>query len=103
MPPVRIHVGDDEVLLDDSVRYAERAVTAGVDVRFDVWMGLPHGFAGSVGRLKAAALALDDIGAFLARRSTTARSAPTSPVREMSATIERTPSALKVRQTIVTT
>ncbi len=31
MPPVRIHVGDDEVLLDDSRRYAERAVTADVD------------------------------------------------------------------------
>jgi monoterpene epsilon-lactone hydrolase len=47
MPPVRIHVGDDEVLLDDSVRYAERAVTASVDVGFDVWMEMPHGFAGA--------------------------------------------------------
>ncbi len=33
MPPVRIHVGDDEVLLDDSLRYVERAVAAGVDAR----------------------------------------------------------------------
>lgn len=31
LPPVRIHVGDDEVLLDDSRRYVERAVAAGVD------------------------------------------------------------------------
>jgi monoterpene epsilon-lactone hydrolase len=68
MPPVRIHVGDDEVLLDDSLRYAERAVTAGVDARVDVWMGMPHGFAGSIGKLKAAAQALDAIGAFLAER-----------------------------------
>src|SRR6266404_2912519 len=68
MPPVRIHVGDDEVLLDDSRRYAERAVAAGVDARADVWMGMPHGFPGSIGRLKAAALALDAIGAFLAER-----------------------------------
>lgn len=45
-PPVRIHVGDDEVLLDDSIRYVERAVAAGVDARVDVWMGMPHGFAG---------------------------------------------------------
>ena len=68
MPPLRIHVGDDEVLLDDSLRYAGHAVAAGVDARVDVWMGMPHGFPGSIGRLKAAAQALDAIGAFLAER-----------------------------------
>ncbi len=68
MPPVRIHVGDDEVLLDDSLRFAERAVTASVDARLDVWMGMPHGFAGSIGKLKAAAQALDAVGAFLTER-----------------------------------
>jgi acetyl esterase/lipase len=44
VPPVRIYVGDDEVLLDDSLRYVERAVAEGVDARVDVWMGMPHGF-----------------------------------------------------------
>jgi monoterpene epsilon-lactone hydrolase len=68
MPSTRIHVGDDEVLLDDSLRYVERAVVAGVDARADVWMGMPHGFPASIGRLKAAAQALDAIGAFLAER-----------------------------------
>jgi len=68
MPSIRIHVGDDEVLLDDSLRFVERAIAAGVDVRVDVWMGMPHGFPGSSGRLKAAAQALDAIGAFLAER-----------------------------------
>ena len=68
MAPVRIHVGDDEVLLDDSLRYAEAAVAAGVDARVDVWMGMPHGFPTSVGRLKAAAQALDAVGAFLSER-----------------------------------
>jgi len=68
MPPVRIHVGDDEVLLDDSLRYAERAVAAGVDARLDVWMGMPHGFPGSIGKLKAAAQTLEAVGAFLADR-----------------------------------
>jgi acetyl esterase/lipase len=68
MPSTRIHVGDDEVLLDDSLRYVERAVAAGVDARADVWMGMPHGFPASIGRLKAAAQALDAIGAFLAER-----------------------------------
>lgn len=68
MPSTRIQVGDDEVLLDDSLRYVERAVAAGVDARADVWMGMPHGFPASIGRLKAAAQALDAIGAFLAER-----------------------------------
>jgi len=68
MPPVRIHVGDDEVLLDDSRRYVERAVAAGVDARLDVWMGMPHGFPASVGKLKAAGQSLDAVGAFLTQR-----------------------------------
>jgi epsilon-lactone hydrolase len=68
MPPVRIHVGSDEVLLDDSLRYVERAFAAGVDARVDVWTGMPHGFAGSVGKLKAAAQTMDAMGAFLAER-----------------------------------
>ncbi|SDI68933.1 alpha/beta hydrolase [Paraburkholderia phenazinium] len=68
LPPVRIHVGDDELLLDDSRSYVERAVAAGTDARLDVWMGMPHGFAGSIGRLKASAQALDAIGVFLAEK-----------------------------------
>lgn len=51
LPPIRAYVGDDEVLLDDSRRYVERAVAAGVDARIDVWKGMPHGFATGVGRM----------------------------------------------------
>lgn len=68
LPPISIHVGDDEVLLDDSRRYFERAVAAGVNARLDVWEGMPHGFVGSVGKLAAAAKALDAVGEFLAQR-----------------------------------
>jgi epsilon-lactone hydrolase len=65
LPPVRLHVGDDEVLLDDSRRYVERAAAAGVDAKLDVWMGMPHGFVNSVGNLDAANQALRSIGTFL--------------------------------------
>jgi monoterpene epsilon-lactone hydrolase len=68
LPPLRIHVGGDEVLLDDSLRYAERAKARGVDAHVDVWQGLPHVFVSSVGRLAAADQALADIGAFIADR-----------------------------------
>lgn len=64
--PVRVHVGDDEVLLDDSLRYVARAIIDGVDAKLDVWMGMPHGFIGRVGALKAADKAMDEVGAFLA-------------------------------------
>jgi epsilon-lactone hydrolase len=75
LPPVRIHVGDDEVLLDDSRRYVERAVDAGLDARLDIWLGMAHGFCSSIGDLKAATLALDAAGIFLGERLR----APTSP------------------------
>jgi len=68
LPPIRIHVGDDEVLLDDSRRYVERAIAAGIDARLDVWMGMPHGFVAIIGPIKASAQALDAIGMFLADR-----------------------------------
>jgi epsilon-lactone hydrolase len=68
LPPIRMHVGDDEVLLDDTLRYVARAVDAGVDAKVDVWQGMPHGFVSGVGKLAAANQALAAIGAFLARR-----------------------------------
>ena len=37
LPPIRVHVGNDEVLLDDTRRYVERAVESGVDASADVW------------------------------------------------------------------
>jgi epsilon-lactone hydrolase len=72
LPPIRLHVGDDEVLLDDSLRFAERAVAAGVDAAVDVWKGMPHGFIGNPGVLAAAGDALAAIGAFLSTRFVTA-------------------------------
>ncbi len=73
LPPVRVHVGDDEVLLDDSIRYVERAVAAGVDAKVDVWEGMAHGFLGNIGRLDAAAQALEAIGAFLSNQFAASR------------------------------
>ncbi len=73
LPPLRVHVGDDEMLLDDSRRYVERAVAANVDATLDVWEGMPHGFLGGIGRFAAASQALAEIGTFLSARLTAAR------------------------------
>ena len=42
LPPLLIHVGADEVLLDDSTRLAERAKAAGVPVELKIWPVVPH-------------------------------------------------------------
>ena len=67
LPPIRVQAGDDEVLLDDSLRFVERAVAAGIDARLDVWEGMPHGFIG-ISQTQAAGAALRAIGEFLSLR-----------------------------------
>jgi monoterpene epsilon-lactone hydrolase len=68
LPPIRVQVGDDEVLLDDSRRYVEHAVAAGVDAKLDVGMGMLHGFVTNVGEFNAARQALNASGTFLTER-----------------------------------
>jgi acetyl esterase/lipase len=42
LPPLLIHCGSREVLLDDSVRLADRARAAGVRVELRLWPVVPH-------------------------------------------------------------
>lgn len=42
LPPLLIHVGEDEVLRDDSTRLAERARAAAVPVELKIWPVVPH-------------------------------------------------------------
>jgi len=44
LPPLLIHVGDHEMLLDDAVRFGDRAGAAGVQVKTVVWAGMFHVF-----------------------------------------------------------
>jgi acetyl esterase/lipase len=65
LPPIQIHVGTSEILLDDSLRYASRARREAVDATVHVWEGMPHVFPTNVGTLDAAERALEMIGTFL--------------------------------------
>jgi epsilon-lactone hydrolase len=67
LPPILLHVGTSEILLDDARRYAERARAAGVDVTTHVWEGMTHVFPSSVGMLEAADEAIGLLAAFLDR------------------------------------
>jgi acetyl esterase/lipase len=61
-PPIQVHVGTAEVLLDDSLRLA---AWNGVEVH--VWEGMPHVFPRNVGLFEAARAAQELIASFLQR------------------------------------
>jgi cation diffusion facilitator CzcD-associated flavoprotein CzcO/acetyl esterase/lipase len=42
LPPLLLHVGAEEVLRDDGLRFAEKARAAGVHVELTVWPVVPH-------------------------------------------------------------
>ena len=64
LPPVRLHVGADEVLLDDTLRFGRALEAAGGTAEVHVWEGMAHVFPATLA-LSAARQALDDIGTFL--------------------------------------
>jgi acetyl esterase/lipase len=65
LPPMLIHVGGDEVLLDDSTRFAEKAKDAGVDVTLKVGEGMFHCFPLCAPLFPEARQAMDEICAFI--------------------------------------
>jgi epsilon-lactone hydrolase len=68
LPPLLLQVGDDEILLDDSTRLAERAREAGVEVRLAVWPGMWHVWHAFAPFVPEAQRAIDELGAFVRER-----------------------------------
>jgi acetyl esterase/lipase len=66
LPPMLIQCGDHETILDDSVRLAERARSAGVAVELEIYPAMIHVFQ-AFGELNAARQALARAGPFLGR------------------------------------
>jgi epsilon-lactone hydrolase len=64
LPPVMLHVGEDDILLDDSIRYAERLERDGGTANLHTWAGMIHVFPSNL-TLQAANEALESIGNFL--------------------------------------
>ncbi|MGH9000147.1 MAG: alpha/beta hydrolase [Acidimicrobiia bacterium] len=65
LPPAYVEAGDDEMLLDDAVRFAQLAEKAGVDVTLNVEPGMQHVFQCLAGRAPEADRAVAAIGAWL--------------------------------------
>jgi acetyl esterase/lipase len=65
LPPLLIHAGGDEVMVEDSTRLAEQAEAAGVKVTLKVWPELWHVFHHGVPDVPESMQAVDEIGAYL--------------------------------------
>jgi acetyl esterase/lipase len=68
LPPLLVHVGDAEVLLDDAVRFASRATAAGVSVESEVWPEAFHVFQMLAGLLPEADEAISQAGEWMVKR-----------------------------------
>jgi monoterpene epsilon-lactone hydrolase len=67
LPPILIHVGTDEVIIDDSTRLAERCKEAGVDMTLRVFHRMWHEFQIHAGVMRESDEAVAEIGEFLRR------------------------------------
>ena len=68
LPPLLIHVGTAEALLDDAGRLAERARRAGVDVTYEAWPDMIHVWHFFAPLVPEARRALERVGAFIRER-----------------------------------
>ena len=69
LPPLLIHVGDSETLLDDSNRLTAKAKSAGVDVTLKVWDEMPHVWHLFAPILPEGQQAIEEIGSFFQART----------------------------------
>ncbi len=67
LPPLLVHVGDAEVLLDDASALAERARAASVEVTHRIYPEMPHVWHLSYPAFPEAVEAVDEIAAFVHR------------------------------------
>ena len=65
LPPILIYVGENELLLDDSTRFAEKATKAGVDVTLRVGNGMFHCYPVCAPLFPEAKEAMKEICAFI--------------------------------------
>lgn len=68
LPPLSVHVGTTEILLDDSQRLVERAQQHGVSAHLEQWHRMPHVFPMFADFLPEARRALNEIGEFVGAR-----------------------------------
>jgi monoterpene epsilon-lactone hydrolase len=75
LPPLLIHVGEEEILCDDATRMVSLASSAGVQARLEIFPRMWHVWQ-LFQSLPQAIQSLDDIAGFLAAQLENARKQP---------------------------
>ncbi len=70
LPPTCIQVGDDEILLSDSTRFAEKMKEAGNEIEIEVWPEMWHVFQIFIGKMPEARRGIRKIGAYIQKQIT---------------------------------
>ncbi len=65
LPPLYIQVGDDEILLSDAERIAQKITAAGGEITLEIWPEMWHVFQMFVGKMPESGRAIDKIGDFV--------------------------------------
>ena len=68
LPPLLLQAGSTEMLLDESVRIADKAHASGVDVELEVWRSMPHVFQ-AMSLLPQSGEAIESIVRFIRARA----------------------------------
>jgi monoterpene epsilon-lactone hydrolase len=68
LPPMLIQVGSEEVLLSDSLTFADHAAMAGVEVKLHVWPEMPHAWPLFHVLIRAGLAAIDEAGQWMRHR-----------------------------------
>ena len=64
-PPLLMQVGTDEMLHDDTLRFAQKALDQGVQVQLEVYQDMPHVFQLMAGRVETADVAVKRMAQFI--------------------------------------
>jgi acetyl esterase/lipase len=67
LPPIFIQVGDDEILLSDSTRLADKVRHCGGDITLQIWPDMWHVFQFFIGQMPESNRAVRDIAKFIRR------------------------------------
>ncbi|MFX1365763.1 MAG: alpha/beta hydrolase [Promethearchaeota archaeon] len=67
LPPLLIQVGTSEILFDDSIRFADRAKSAGIEVSLEIWDDMFHNFQLYAYSVPEGQEAINKIGMFIQR------------------------------------
>jgi acetyl esterase/lipase len=78
LPPLLIHVGTNEILLDEAIQISENAHLAGVDVTLETWEGMFHVFQ-IISFLPETQRSLDHIAKFILNYQNHESSGKTDP------------------------